>query len=243
MPFLQEIVEDNEVLSSQWYYLDKDRNQITISAADLKQEYKRSIIITDETIVWKEGMSEWRAISHVPSLRKYLSFEDPHLKEKGSPPKKKTFTDEDGTVYIWDHIMEMWQKQPTKEGDVAPVDTASTYRFDENGDDIDDTEISVPNMAREEDKKKRKKNNKKKVGPVSSVYVQGLPIDTTEEEVALYFSKCGVLRLDAATDLPMIKLYKNASGEFKGDALVHYLRPESVDLAIQMLGGFEMRDG
>ena len=42
---------------------------------------------------------------------------------------------------------------------------------------------------------------------------------------------------------PRIKLYEDDKGSFKGDALVVYFRPESVDLAVQMLDDTDFRLG
>ena len=42
---------------------------------------------------------------------------------------------------------------------------------------------------------------------------------------------------------PRIKMYEDDKGQFKGDALIVYFRPESVDLAIQMLDDTEFRLG
>ena len=41
--------------------------------------------------------------------------------------------------------------------------------------------------------------------------------------------------LDVNTSLPKIKLYRNSNNEFEGNALVIYLREESVQLACQLL--------
>lgn len=42
---------------------------------------------------------------------------------------------------------------------------------------------------------------------------------------------------------PRIKLYRNEDGTPKGDALVVYFRPESVNLAVQMLDDADFRFG
>jgi len=80
------------------------------------------------------------------------------------------------------------------------------------------------------------------------VYVTGLPNDCTEEEVAAYFSKVGIIDLDPATQKPKIKLYRHkekgcGGGVLKGDASVCYARPESVALALQILDENLFRDG
>ena len=57
------------------------------------------------------------------------------------------------------------------------------------------------------------------------------------------FSKCGVIAEEIESGKPRIKLYRNEDGTLKGDALIVYFRPESVDLAIQMLDGTALRYG
>lgn len=69
----------------------------------------------------------------------------------------------------------------------------------------------------------------------TAVYVSNLPLDCTVEEIAETFKKGGVFLLDPITLKPKIKLYNDESGHFKGDALVIYLREESVTLTCQLL--------
>ncbi|CAH1767569.1 10864_t:CDS:10, partial [Entrophospora sp. SA101] len=70
----------------------------------------------------------------------------------------------------------------------------------------------------EQDSKKQKKK------PINtSIYISNLPVDVTENELAEACSKYGVLMVDLAT------------GHLKGDALVTYLKEESVTLACQLL--------
>lgn len=92
----------------------------------------------------------------------------------------------------------------------------------------------IPQAKRE----KKEDPNRPKSG---SVYVQNLPPNTTAEELAETFQKCGILLEDAATSKPRIKIYTNPDGSQKGDALVIYFREESVSLAITMLDDIDLR--
>jgi HIV Tat-specific factor 1 len=73
--------------------------------------------------------------------------------------------------------------------------------------------------------------------------VSSLPPDSTLEEISLVFSKCGVIAEEIDRGQPRIKMYENDQGRFKGDALIVYFRPESVNLAIQMLDETSLRFG
>src|ERR1700754_4108596 len=77
----------------------------------------------------------------------------------------------------------------------------------------------------------------------TAVYVSSLPLDTDQDEIHLAFSKCGVIAEEIDSGKPRIKMYEDDKGQFKGDALVVYFRPESVDLAVQMLDDTDFRLG
>lgn len=68
-------------------------------------------------------------------------------------------------------------------------------------------------------------------------------MDADEEEIQHVFSKCGVIAEEIDSGRPRIKLYEDNKGQFKGDALVVYFRPESVNLAVQMLDDTDFRLG
>lgn len=70
-----------------------------------------------------------------------------------------------------------------------------------------------------------------------------IPLDADIEEINHTFSKCGVIAEEIDSGQPRIKMYEDDKGQFKGDALVVYFRPESVNLAIQMLDDSDFRLG
>lgn len=77
----------------------------------------------------------------------------------------------------------------------------------------------------------------------TAVYISNLPPDATMDEVKSLFSKCGVIAEEIDSGAPRVKLYAHEDGSLKGDALVVYFRPESVQLAIQMLDDSDFRLG
>ncbi|KAJ9142066.1 Splicing factor U2AF-associated protein 2 [Pleurostoma richardsiae] len=76
----------------------------------------------------------------------------------------------------------------------------------------------------------------------TAVYVTGLPLDATLEEVAGLFSrKCGVIAEEIDSGRPRIKMYTDEAGSFKGDALIVFFKPQSVDMAIMLLDDTDFR--
>lgn len=73
----------------------------------------------------------------------------------------------------------------------------------------DQTEVDA-DAAKKRKKKKKKKSDKWKKSKVNTwVYVNGLPLDITVQEVHDHFAKCGVIQSDIATGEPRIKMYQN----------------------------------
>jgi hypothetical protein len=100
----------------------------------------------------------------------------------------------------------------------------------------DSTSKHPPN-GRIPKKKSKKQSNFKKSNAKHWIYVSGLPTDdVTEQDVAKYFGKAGLIELDPLTLQPKIKLYRDkTTGQFKGDASICYAHTTSVDLALQVL--------
>lgn len=75
------------------------------------------------------------------------------------------------------------------------------------------------------------------------MYITSIPLDASLEEIHDVFSKCGVIAEEIDSGRPRIKMYVDEDGKFKGEALVVYFRPESVNLAIQMLDDSDFQLG
>ncbi|KAG4220405.1 hypothetical protein PC116_g31116, partial [Phytophthora cactorum] len=76
----------------------------------------------------------------------------------------------------------------------------------------------------------------------TAIYVTGLPLDVTVDEVHDVFSrKCGVIAEEIDSGRPRIKLYTDEKGNFKGDALIVFFKPQSVDMAIMLLDDTDFR--
>lgn len=104
-------------------------------------------------------------------------------------------------------------------------------------------------MPNEQDSNGRTKNSSKRQArepPApkqnTAIYVTGLPLDATAEEVHDLFSrKCGVIAEEIDSGRPRIKMYTDDKGQFKGDALVVFFKPQSVDMAVMLLDDSDFR--
>lgn len=110
--------------------------------------------------------------------------------------------------------------------------------------------VASPNLdqalARERKRHSRKrartsKRRRKQVN--TSIYIAGIPKDACENDLASHFAKCGILQPNPDTGRPRIKIYLDASGNAKGDALVTYAMAPSVDNALSILDGVPLRAG
>ncbi|KAI8815639.1 nuclear mRNA splicing factor-associated protein [Fimicolochytrium jonesii] len=165
---------------------------------------------------------------------------------------KYVYLGEDGVSYEWDEEKHAWfpmwdealmQRQQAAYG-TAEEDVASEAA---TGDDTTTTTTKRKGKRKqvftsdEPDRKKPKAEPKKR--PNTSVYVTGLPGDTTEEELKEAFERFGILMEDIKTGKPKIKLYKDANGTPKGDALISYFKEESVDLCCNLMDDADFRLG
>lgn len=115
----------------------------------------------------------------------------------------------------------------------------------------------VPGVDESEDTKEKAKSKKrkkpdsgqdgkpKKEFQNTAVYVTSLPLDATKEEIEEVFSRYGLIAESIDTEDKRVKMYTDDDGNFTGEALVIYYRPESVQLAINMLDDtdFNFRQG
>ncbi|KAI8632400.1 hypothetical protein F5Y19DRAFT_362991 [Xylariaceae sp. FL1651] len=76
----------------------------------------------------------------------------------------------------------------------------------------------------------------------TAIYVTGLPLDVTVDEVHEVFSrKCGVIAEEIDSGRPRIKLYTDEKGNLQGDALIVFFKPQSVEMAIMLLDDTDFR--
>lgn len=164
-----------------------------------------------------------------------------------------TYTDNDGTVYEWDQAKHAWF--PKIDDDFIAA-YQSNYGYDEsnsqNADNPSQSSKQGDDAKGDESSKNagtKRPANEMQVGWFevadehnTNVYVSGLPHDITDDEFVELMSKCGLIMKDPANNKLKIKLYRDKSGELKGDGLCCYIKVESVELALKILDGYQYRD-
>ncbi|XP_011300274.1 HIV Tat-specific factor 1 homolog [Fopius arisanus] len=162
-----------------------------------------------------------------------------------------TYTDpSDGSVYMWDREKSAWF--PKIDDDFMARYQMSYGFTDSNARVPSPTAPKVDEKAKKEaDKELKKAEAKRKATEPptwfevdeahnTAIYISGLPLDITMDELIELVGKCGLVARDDK-NRDKIKMYRDADGNPKGDALCTYIKVESVDLALKVLDGSQMR--
>ncbi|KAG8164922.1 hypothetical protein KVR01_005197 [Diaporthe batatas] len=164
----------------------------------------------------------------------------------------------DGTEFEFDHQLKRWipvadedeeafiQQHQDAYGN-AQESGADSSAQPSNGkkrkqDQVEDQDNHGSSSASNKQRKNKKQNTQKQPPQNRAIYVTGLPLDVTVDEVAEVFGrKCGVIAEEIDSGRPRIKLYSDAEGNFKGDALIVFFKPPSVEMAIMLLDDSHFR--
>lgn len=73
---------------------------------------------------------------------------------------------------------------------------------------------------------------------VDTIFIQGLPEDTTEDQLEEHFGQIGIIKLDKKNNCKKIWIYKDKStGKGKGEATITYDDPPTATSAISWFNG------
>ncbi|KRY45683.1 HIV Tat-specific factor 1 -like protein [Trichinella britovi] len=148
------------------------------------------------------------------------------------------FDASDNTAYEWDATKQAWFPKPKAESEQK------------------DPFLPTDPKQRKEYLKQKKKEHKRLISERQknrgwfdmdeehnlSVYVSGLPLDLSMAEFQDLMSKCGLIARDPISNKLKLKLYKSEEGDNKGDGLCTYIKKESLELAKQILDGYQIRN-
>ena len=248
---LAELVEEGNKAAKEWYYVDKNTSAQAgpIVASEFAQLHSTGVV-DEKTLVWKPSLSEWSPFSSVKELGQYIPaptpaapqewyYVDSNRKKAGpfafsaveAAYNNKSISE---NTLIWKIGLPEWVKlnactEPEATAllmkSAAPAKTGT-------------------GAEGETDKKRKNKSKKKKnwaaVQNHANVYVQGLPKDTTVQELLEFFSDCGTFKLDYQGK-PKVKVYTDENGQPKGDGLVCFANEASVNLAITLKDDADFR--
>ncbi|KAJ4421250.1 hypothetical protein N0V82_003882 [Gnomoniopsis sp. IMI 355080] len=160
----------------------------------------------------------------------------------------------DGTEFEFDAQLRRWipladedeealiLQQQSAYGAASPSDAQFGNGKKRKQDEMEDPDNPNPVSSSNKRKNKKQASQPKQPPQNRAIYVTGLPLDVTVDEVAEAFSrKCGVIAEEIDSGRPRIKLYNDAEGNFKGDALVVFFKPQSVQMAIMLLDDTHFR--
>ncbi|XP_021184940.3 17S U2 SnRNP complex component HTATSF1 [Helicoverpa armigera] len=191
----------------------------------------------NQKYTWNKESNSWTLKTGQEVVGREYSYEDDtHI-----------YTEADGSKFFWDVDKKAWI--PKVDDDFLAMYQMS-YGFVDN-------KAEEKDKNKEEDKKKEQKKAdaatgvKRKAEPQwfqpseetnTKVYVSNLPQDLTEEEFVNFMQKCGLVERDPANQKMKVKLYRDKEQDcFKGDALCTYIKIESVDLALKLLDGSDLK--
>ncbi|KAI5478405.1 hypothetical protein MNV49_005154 [Pseudohyphozyma bogoriensis] len=155
---------------------------------------------------------------------------------------KWTFEADDGSEMEWDTNRGAWV--PVLEDSLVSAQQAA---YSVAG--VDESAPVAGVVAREAKKRKADASDAsltKKSKPTKStqtrntaIFITRLPPSTTTSQLASVFSKAGLILEDAEGN-QRVKLYRNDEGRFTGQALIVYLKEDSVELAVRLMDETEL---
>jgi HIV Tat-specific factor 1 len=213
--------------TSQWKPVENEHykwcsdTQKWIPKAETENEFYR----------WCEKTSQW-----IPKMKGNTDVTYSYDEKEGH----HTYTDKDGAVFFFDTVKKAWF--PKVDDDFLAMYQLN-YGFVDNTTPVADPEevklppvVEQPEITPEEQEPESSLGKKRKlpaappkwfeVAPEQNtkVYVSNLPTDITDDEFAELMAKCGMVMKDVKSGKLKLKLYRDGSGQLKGDGLCHYIK-------------------
>ncbi|KAI0817548.1 hypothetical protein GGR55DRAFT_620987 [Xylaria sp. FL0064] len=146
---------------------------------------------------------------------------------------------DDGSEFEWDPQLKRWVASIDEE---LMAQQQSAYGGSRGGASDDNSSATNNHANRKRKNGSAEQHANKRQRQNTAIYVTGLPLDVTVDEVHEVFSrKCGVIAEEIDSGRPRIKLYTDDKGNLQGDALIVFFKPQSVDMAIMLLDDTDFR--
>ena len=227
-----------EICASDWYYQEGSEANGPVSCTDL-------VALSGQTRVYHAIQApEWKPIQELPNLSTALEI----LRVETKVVQKK---EDDLEDFLKETEKEMSVQDDEYESDGGTLYCKKEGEWQKNkpqpatkeAKKKEETEIKQqPSQPAPKPGKKRQRAKFSARNARNWIYLTGLPPDVTATELESHFSKVGLLDLDPLTQRPKIKIYRDDDKEdCKGDGSLCFARPESVDLAIQVLDEAPLR--
>lgn len=236
---MEDLTKNYEYDGKNYVYTDKNTN-LTYKFDQEKNEW----IVKEEKDKSEENKSDQVVNDNPPHPT--TSTQNPIY---GFENDTHTYTDpNDGSVYMWDREKNAWFP---KVDDDFMARYQMSYGFNNQNAEEPIVKPTVSVAQTKADKEQKRLDAKRKTQEPAtwfevdeqhntSIYVHGLPLDITMDEVKELFTKCGLIARDEKGK-DKIKLYRDSYNEIKGDALCTYIKVESVNLALNILDGWKIR--
>ncbi|KAI0430629.1 hypothetical protein F5Y09DRAFT_223623 [Xylaria sp. FL1042] len=153
---------------------------------------------------------------------------------------------DDGSEFEWDAQLKRWIPSIDEELLAQQQSAYGGGRGGASDDNNSSTTNNHANRKRKNGSVEQHSNKRQRAPPPprqnTAIYVTGLPLDVTVDEVHEVFSrKCGVIAEEIDSGRPRIKLYTDDEGNLQGDALIVFFKPQSVEMAIMLLDDTDFR--
>jgi len=214
-----------------WLYIDNYRVQRGPVSKEALQKMYAVAQVAANSLVWKEGQSEWKKLEDCEELKSITQQPPTHsngTQHSSSSSSASSFSSSSSS-----------SSSAVSSGSATTADSQAEKKAKK----VLDPEAKKALKAEKRKRQKEKKANQwKEVERHSNIYFSGLPADATPEEVYDHFKKAGVIKKNP-DDTPRIKLYRDEDGNLKGDGIVSYLNEESIQVAVDYFDQTEFRLG
>jgi len=142
-----------------------------------------------------------------------------------------------------DHTLDsilVWKKGDSNWIKLSEVKFDGIQIVDNTAGCTDVIQNEINRLAKRE--KKRKQILKRKLqNAENSIYITKIPSEVSDSELLQICTRCGILKLDENGN-PKLKRYRNDDGSVKSDARATYAFNASVENALLLLDGYEIRE-